>query len=84
VKDLILSSDALKESTEYILVGFRTVKGCQKAKERARGLAYDVLRNLGIEPRAPRWQRRILPLNQLRFDTDSIDNYNYIDKNFWR
>jgi hypothetical protein len=26
------------------------------------------MRNLGIEPRAPRWQRRILPLNQLRFD----------------
>lgn len=25
-----------------------------------------VMRNLGIEPRAPRWQRRILPLNQLR------------------
>ena len=29
----------------------------------------NALRNLGIEPRAPRrcgWQRRILPLNQLR------------------
>jgi hypothetical protein len=26
------------------------------------------MRNLGIEPRAPRWQRRILPLNQLRLD----------------
>ena len=42
-----------------------TTKTDDPAKRQANDFA-DSMRNLGIEPRAPRWQRRILPLNQLR------------------
>ena len=43
------------------------------------------MRNLGIEPRAPRrcgWQRRILPLNQLRFWLESADDIDI--KKLWQ